>query len=84
MTYKNIGFSTKTFYGVTFAPGEVKDVPGYINASGMVRVTISNEDRKVYKKRGRKPSIQESKPMDSASIEINDNINITKEELTDG
>lgn len=32
MKYKNLGRTTRTFYGVQFKPGEVKDVPGYINA----------------------------------------------------
>ena len=39
ITYKNISFSTKTFYGVKFKPGEIKSVPGYINSFGMVRVS---------------------------------------------
>ena len=38
ITYKNISFSAKTFYGVKFEPGEIKSVPGYINCQGMVRV----------------------------------------------
>lgn len=38
ITYKNISFSAKTFYGVKFNPGDVKSVPGYINSSGMVRI----------------------------------------------
>ena len=31
----------KTFYGVTFLPGDVHDVPGYINDSKFIRVTDS-------------------------------------------
>ena len=31
----------KTFYGVTFNPGDVHDVPGYINDSKFIRVTDS-------------------------------------------
>ena len=38
ITYKNISFSAKTFYGVKFNPGDVKSVPGYINNKGMVRI----------------------------------------------
>ena len=38
ITYKNISFSAKTFYGVKFNPGETKSVPGYINHKGLVRV----------------------------------------------
>lgn len=31
MFYRNNSFVTKTFYGITFRPGDVKEVPGYIN-----------------------------------------------------
>ena len=31
MFYKNNSFVTKTFYGITFRPGDIKEVPGYIN-----------------------------------------------------
>lgn len=36
MFYKNISYSEKTFYGVTFKPGEVAEVPGYINNLHMI------------------------------------------------
>lgn len=36
--YKNLSLATKTFYGVTFKPGEEKDVPGFINDLKFVRV----------------------------------------------
>ena len=36
--YMNASITSKTFYGVTFQPGESKDVPGYINDISMVRV----------------------------------------------
>lgn len=36
--YKNLSLATKTFYGVTFKPGDEKDVPGYINDLKFVRV----------------------------------------------
>lgn len=38
MFYKNISYSDKTFYGVTFKPGEVAEVPGYINDRQMIVV----------------------------------------------
>lgn len=38
IVYKNISYSAKTFYGVKFEPGDIKEVPGYITARGMVRV----------------------------------------------
>lgn len=38
MFYKNTSYITKTFYGVTFKPGEVKKVNNFINDSKMIRV----------------------------------------------
>lgn len=38
MYYKNLSGCTRTFYGVTFAPGEEHYVPGYINCAKFVRV----------------------------------------------
>lgn len=46
--YKNISFSAKTFYGVKFEPGEIKEVPGYINDPRMIR--IFDTSKKVVKK----------------------------------
>ena len=42
MFYKNNSFVTKTFYGVTFQPGEVKEVPGYINNKSFDIVAAPN------------------------------------------
>ena len=36
MFYKNISTSVKTFHGVTFKPGEIKEVSEYINHRFMV------------------------------------------------
>ena len=36
MFYKNISYSVKTFYGVTFRPGETKEVGNYINDKLMI------------------------------------------------
>ena len=38
MLYKNFGKVTKTFYGVEFKPGEVKDVPRFIVDRWFARV----------------------------------------------
>lgn len=38
MKYKNISYTEATFYGITFKPGEIKDVPGYINNPHFIRV----------------------------------------------
>jgi len=37
MYYKNVSTFTKTFYGVAFAPGEIKEVPGFINDMKMIK-----------------------------------------------
>lgn len=37
MKYVNLTHTTKTFYDVEFKPGDVKDVPGCINADGFYR-----------------------------------------------
>lgn len=37
--YKNTSHSQMTFYGVVFKPGDVKEVPGYINHPKFARVT---------------------------------------------
>lgn len=83
MTYKNIGLSTKTFYGVSFAPGDIKDVPGYINAPGMIRAANTNGPQKINKKRGRKPTTNESKSLDLTSTQDDENL-ISKEEAPNG
>lgn len=36
ISYKNMTQFTKTLYGVKFKPGEVHEVPGYINIAGFV------------------------------------------------
>lgn len=38
MIYKNISNSTKTFHGVTFRPGEIKEVPRCINNRYFIRL----------------------------------------------
>lgn len=49
MKYKNISPFVKTFYGVEFKPGEIKDVCGNINDPAMVIVfgTAEDKDQKV-------------------------------------
>lgn len=41
LAYKNTSFATKTFYGVTFKPGEIHEVPGYINNPKFIKVDAS-------------------------------------------
>ena len=48
MLYKNISDFVKTFYGVTFRPGETKSVCGNINDPSMVMVqSVDVPDRNV-------------------------------------
>ena len=39
MIYKNCSHIVKTFYGVTFQPGDVREVPGTISDKSFVRVS---------------------------------------------
>lgn len=52
MKYMNMTYTTKTFYGVEFKPGETKEVPGYINAVGFIRTDINVPEK------GKKPEIK--------------------------
>lgn len=45
IAYKNIGLHSLTFYGVTFNPNEIKEVPGFINHVKMIRVKEKIEPR---------------------------------------
>lgn len=91
-TYKNISYSAKTFYGVKFAPGEMKSVPGYINDSGMVRIfgikpvsdkTVVYEAPYVSSNRGRKKKSNEPEK-DSVAENTETKIDTPKEEESNG
>ena len=61
MLYKNISYSVKTFYGVEFKPGEVKEVPGYINNPTMIAVNSypvqeASKPSKPSSEKSKKPS----------------------------
>lgn len=43
LLYKNIGKVTKTFHGVTFKPGDTKEVSNYINAHSFIRIDTPND-----------------------------------------
>jgi hypothetical protein len=90
ITYKNISFSAKTFYGVKFEPGETKSVSGYINDSGMVRVfgikPISNKT-KIYSEPIPEPVRRRKKSnnAEKASVaETTENKIETQEETSNG
>lgn len=62
LRYRNTSRATKTFYGVSFRPGEEHDVPGYINVPGFIRVAdLPKEPPKAVKKAPELPK-QPEKP----------------------
>lgn len=73
LAYKNLSNTTKTFYGVTFKPGEIKEVPGYINVNCFVKV--DSVPKEPPKRTGNK---KDDKPADKPAE------NEIKEEKLDG
>lgn len=66
--YKNLSLATKTFYGVTFKPGEEHDVPGYINVSKFIRV----DNKEVSKKPASPASTikKDEKKLDNKKLDV--------------
>ena len=61
--YKNISLSVKTFYGISFAPGDIKEVPGPINSKHFVRAKLPKTSKSVSKSKANKapaPTLSES------------------------
>ncbi len=63
--YQNLSRVVKTFHGVTFNPGDIKEVPGYINDSKFIKLD-KMPDKKQDKKSDKKP--------DTAKKEVTDNL----------
>lgn len=84
--YKNISYSAKTFYGVKFAPGEVKQVSGYINDPNMIRVfgitPIPEKKTSITEPRSRKKKPIE--PEKDSFAETTENKIISEEETSNG
>ena len=68
MIYKNISNTSQIFYGVNFAPGDTKEVPGYINSPGFIHKRMLP---RVYKAAPKKPEIKDTAQVNE--IEIQDN-----------
>lgn len=69
--YKNISPYPLTFYGVTFNPNEIKEVPGFVNHPRMVRI------QEVVKKQPRaiiSIAKAESKPISKPDIKAEENV----------
>lgn len=79
MLFKNVGSTTKTFFGVEIKPGEIKDVEGYINAKHFIRVdrkpqtksAVSNnaEDKSADKQEDKSNSKTETKSATEVKVE---------------
>lgn len=82
MYYKNISNSVKTFYGVEFKPGSVKEVPGFITDRHMIVTDMlkepakqkpsSNEISKQDKPADKKVSTKQSEPVKEPEKENNE------------
>lgn len=82
ITYKNISYSAKTFYGVKFKSGEIKQVPGYINDPSMIRIYgYVIPKGAVEEPRRRRKTIE---PEKVSFAEPETKIEIPKEETSDG
>lgn len=58
MYYKNVSSSVKTFHGVTFEPGQTKQVSRYINNKYMI---LTNDKPIETQKKQQKPSSEKLK-----------------------
>ena len=80
MLYKNISLTQKTFHGVTFKPGEIKEVPGYINNRGFIPVDeMPQEPPKRVE-----PKKQVASKQESSKESKQESKNSKKEELVNG
>lgn len=80
MIYKNLSRTTKTFYGITFKPGESHDVPGYINDPKFVRsFKVENPDKTAQSSESISSISEPVTTKRSARTKIN-----KEEELTNG
>ena len=81
MLYKNTSLTTKTFHGVTLKPGEIKDVPGYINNRGFIRVKEmpkeppKSVEPKKQESSKQEPSKQEPKKEDPKNVKKEETVN---------
>lgn len=68
MFYKNISTSVKTFHGVTFKPGEIKEVSDYINHRFMIL-----SDKPTSSNMQQKPSSEKPKKQEENKSEVKEN-----------
>lgn len=84
MYYRNISFGTKTFYGVTFQPGDIKEVKAFINDPKMLLMPKDYQPAapvvKPSKSTKAVTKVNKSAKSDKAEVKPE----ITKEEESDG
>ena len=68
MKYKNIVNISKTFHGVEFKPGEVKDVKKYINHDDMIRVADDNITKSTSAQKAAKPKTTNTQANDGKQV----------------
>lgn len=83
MFYKNISNATKTFYGITFKPGDIKEVPGYINTGDFIAVAPPEKPSPVVAKAAPEPKNEPEVKKEPAKATTKSK-NETKEENVDG
>ena len=84
MLYKNTSVTVKTFYGIEFKPGDVHDVPGYINSPNMIRVTEQPKEPPKANNVSKSPSKSVQTKKVEQSEQIESNILENKEENPNG
>lgn len=91
MYYRNTAFSSRTYQGVTFAPGEVKEVRDFINDPKMVLTSAPTVEAKSTKSvKAVSKSIKSTKSAKSAEVSdivetcVKDASEINKEEINHG
>lgn len=67
MFYRNISNATKTFYGITFNPGDEKEVPGYINTGDFIAIAPPEKPVPVAAKAT--PAKKEQEKVEPAKVE---------------
>lgn len=81
MFYKNVSHSVKTFYGVTFKPGDIKSVDSYINDRFMIpcsgeetnvtpeKVQLKQDQQKLSSDKSKKEDEKKSEPKKENKVE---------------
>lgn len=87
--YRNLSVVSKSYYGVTFRPGEVKEVPGYIHSRYFEVVTDTKEESKTSEstKSSKKKQVPQSKINNDFKVSTPENTSVddtvdTSEETT--